>query len=80
MTVALKDVYLEDPNKDTVATVGYLEASFKKFEFVKGLEFSKVRLDDVVFNLDIGDGKLNLNFIIDYFKRKERQSTLCNKS
>lgn len=68
LTVALKDVYLEDPNKDTVATVGYLEASFKKFEFVKGLEFSKVRLDDVVFNLDIGDGKLNLNFIIDYFK------------
>lgn len=68
LTVGLKDVYLEDPNKDTVATISYLEASFKKFEFVKGLEFSKVRLDDVNFNLNIGEGKLNLSFIIDYFK------------
>ncbi len=68
LTVVLKDVYLEAPNKDTVATVSYLEASFKKLEFVKGLEFSSVRLDDVNFNLDIGDGKLNLSFIIDYFK------------
>ena len=68
LTVALKDVYLEDPNKDTVATLGYLEASFKKFEFVKGLEFSNVSLNDVNFNLDVGDGNLNLSFIIDYFK------------
>ena len=68
LTVGLKDVYLENPNKDTVATVGYLEASLKKLEFVKGLEFSSVRLDDVNFNLTIENSKLNLNFIIDYFK------------
>lgn len=68
LTVGLKDVYLENPNKDTVATIGYLEASLKKLEFVKGLEFSSVRLDDVNFNLTIENSKLNLNFIIDYFK------------
>ena len=68
LTVGLKDVYLENPQKDTVATVGYLQASLKNTEFVKGLEFSNVRLDDVNFNLDITNGKLNLNFIIDYFK------------
>ena len=68
LTVGLKDVYLENPQKDTIATVGYLEASLKNFEFIKGLEFSYVRLDDVNYDLTIENHKLNLSFIIDYFK------------
>ncbi len=68
LTVGLKDVYLENPQRDTIATVEYLEASLKNFEFIKGLEFSNVRLDNVNFNLAIENHKLNLSFIIDYFK------------
>lgn len=68
LTVGLKDVYLKNPQKDTIATVGYLEASLKNFEFIKGLEFSYVRLDDVNYDLTIENHKLNLSFIIDYFK------------
>ena len=68
LTVGLKDVYLENPQKDTVATIEYLEASLKNFEFTKGLEFSNVRLDNVNFTLAIENHKLNLSFIIDYFK------------
>ena len=68
LTVGLKDVYLENPQKDTVATVEYLEASLKNFEFTKGLEFSNVKLNNVNFTLAIENHKLNLSFIIDYFK------------
>ncbi len=68
LTVALKDVYLENPQRDTIATIEYLEASLKNFEFIKGLEFSNVRLDNVNFTLAIENHKLNLSFIIDYFK------------
>ncbi|MBO7224563.1 MAG: hypothetical protein J6V35_01470 [Bacteroidales bacterium] len=68
LTVGLKDVYLESPQKDTIATIGYLEASLKNFEFIKGLEFSNVRLDNANYTLAIENNKLNLSFIIDYFK------------
>ena len=80
LTVGLKDVYLENPQKDTIATVGYLEASLKNFEFIKGLEFSYVRLDDVNYDLTIENHKLNLSFIIDYFKSRNVKMILSSDS
>lgn len=68
LSVALKDVYLEDRQGDVIADVGYLSASLRSFTLPNAFHLSTVRLEDVTYVLATKNGRMNLAFILDYFK------------
>lgn len=66
----LEDLYLEDLKGDTLAYLSDLHLGLKKLSLDNNqLYFSKVRIDGLKFHLRKyeDDGKLNLQFLIDYF-------------
>ena len=76
--VAVKDVYLEDQQGDTLAFVGELYAHFSPLALRDGeIRFSHVRLSDVVADVHrLPDSTWNYQFLVDAFKtdkQKERQ-------
>ncbi len=71
--VILDNVLLVDPEGDTVFRGETLRVGFKRFPFRNhGLELDHVYLRNAYYHLVTGGGKkINLQFIIDYFKPKE---------
>ena len=71
--VILDDILLVDPEGDTVFRGETLRVGFRRFPFRNhGLELDHVYLRDAYYHLVTGgEKKINLQFIIDYFKPKE---------
>ena len=68
ITVSLKDVYLEDPEGNLVADADYISATLASLELPGRVVVSNVYLKDVKYVFAQKNGKINLAFIIDYFK------------
>lgn len=68
ITVSLKDVYLEDPEGNLVADADYISATLASLELPARVVVSNVYLKDVKYVFAQKNGKINLAFIIDYFK------------
>lgn len=73
ITVGLKDIYVEDLQKDTLVSISYLEGNLSKIDSFKHIIIKNVKLEDVVFNMDLTEKGLNFSFIIDSFKSKEKK-------
>ncbi len=73
--LAIKDVYIEDRQKDTLLYVGELYAHFRPLPLRHGkICFSHVRLTDVVSNIyRLPDSTWNHTFITQRFKRQKKQ-------
>lgn len=67
-TVSLKDVYLEDREGNVIVDADYISVSLRSFSPPKKLVVSNVNLQDVTYVFAKKNGKLNLAFILDYFK------------
>ncbi len=67
-TVSLKDVYLETPEGDTIGDIAYLRASLRSFSPPSTVRVSSVTLRDAKYVVATENHKINLAFIIDYFK------------
>lgn len=68
LTVALKDVYLEDRKGNVIADADYISASLRSLSLPNEFVLSDVHLKNVDYVVAIEDSKINLAFIIDYFK------------
>lgn len=68
LTVSLKDIYLEDRDGDVIIDADYISVSLRYFSLPKKLVLSNVSLQDVTYVFAKKDDKLNLAFILDYFK------------
>ncbi len=68
LTVSLKDVYLETPEGKLVGDIGFVRASLRSFTLPSRFGVSSVELRDATYVVATQNGKINLAFIIDYFK------------
>lgn len=78
--IAIKDVYLEDQQGDTLGYIGELNVHFAPLALRKGeIQFSHVRLRDVVANIyqveSEGKKEWNYQFLIDAFKSEQRKKS-----
>ncbi len=73
ITAGIKDIYVEDLQKDTLCYISYVEANLKKIESPKHIIIGNADLKNVVFNMDITEKGANFRFIIDYFKGKPKE-------
>ncbi len=68
LTVSLKDVYLEDRDGNIIVDADYISVSLRSFSAPKKVVLSNVSLKDVTYVFAKRNNKINLAFIIDYFK------------
>lgn len=78
--IAIKDVYLEDRQGDTLGYIGELNVHFAPLALRKGeIQFSHVRLQDVVANIYQVESEekkeWNYQFLIDAFKSEQRKKS-----
>ncbi|MDY6393371.1 MAG: hypothetical protein SPL98_03475, partial [Bacteroidales bacterium] len=73
ITAGIKDIYVEDLQKDTLCYVSYVEANLKSIETFKHIIIRNAKLENVVFNMDITEKGTNFQFIIDYFKGEKKE-------
>lgn len=78
--IAIKDVYLEDQQSDTLGYIGELNGHFAPLALRKGeIRFSHVRLRDVVANIyqveSEGSKVWNYQFLVDAFKSKNKKKS-----
>lgn len=67
--VKLRGVGLVSPTDDTIFIGDYVYCDFKRFPIDGGgLELSRVRISDAYYHLGFREGKINLRYIVDYFK------------
>ena len=76
--IAIKDVYLEDQQGDTLGYIGELNGHFAPLALRKGeIQFSHVRLRDVVANIyqveSEGEKVWNYQFLIDAFTSEQKK-------
>ena len=76
--IAIKDVYLEDQQGDTLGYIGELNGHFAPLALRKGeIQFSHVRLRDVVANIyqveSEGEKEWNYQFLIDAFTSEQKK-------
>lgn len=78
INAGVKDIYVEDLNKDTLLYASYVEANLFSIPKGKHIVVRNVELDNAVCHLVIEKGKFNFQFIIDYFasdKPKEKKKS-----
>ena len=78
--IAIKDVYLEDQQGDTLGYIGELNGHFAPLALRKGeIRFSHVRLRDAVANIyqveSEGEKVWNYQFLIDAFKSEQKKKS-----
>ena len=76
INAGIKDIYVEDLNKDTLLYAGYLEANLSEIPTGPHVKVKNVLLENAVCRLIEKDKKFNFQFIIDYFssdKPKEKK-------
>lgn len=73
ITAGIKDIYVEDLQKDTLCYVSYVEANLKNIESAKHIVIRNAKLQNVVFNMDLTKKGTNFQFIIDYFKGEKKE-------
>jgi len=77
INAGIKDIYVEDLNKDTLLSASYIEANLMNIPKNKHIIIKNVVLNDVVCYLNKKNSKFNFQFIIDYFsspKKKEKKT------
>lgn len=73
ITVGIKDIYVEDLQKDTLASISYLEANLSKIKSLKHIVVKNVEMDDITCHLNNTPKGMNFKFIIDYFKSDKKK-------
>ena len=75
--IAIKDIYLEDQQKDTLTYIGELYAHFSPLALRRNeIRFSHVRLENVVANIHrLPDSTWNYQFIVDALKSEEKKES-----
>ena len=70
----LKDVYVEDLNKDTLVYASYIEANLYKINSFKHIIIRNANVEDLTCYMDMTKDGFNFQFILDYFKStKEKE-------
>lgn len=73
ITVGIKDIYVEDLQKDTLASISYLEANLSKIKNLKHIVVKNVAMEDLTCHLNNSQSGMNFKFIIDYFKSDKKK-------
>ena len=73
INAGIKDIYVEDLNKDTLLSAAYIEANLMNIPKGKHIVVRNAELEDVVCYLHKKDSKFNFQFIIDYFSSSEKK-------
>ncbi len=79
--IVLEELYVEDADRDTLASINELAAGIRYFDINKNqLNLTDVELRDVTFKLKIdSDGQMNLMRIINRFSSSQRDTTPSTK-
>lgn len=67
INAGIKDIYVEDLQKDTLLKADYIEVKIHSIKSFKNIVLDKVELKDATCHLIKNKGKFNFQFIIDYF-------------
>lgn len=74
-SLALKGVFVEDQNEDTLLNLGDLTVNFKLNKLLsKQIQFDKISLSDGKANLQIGQDSSNFDFILNAFSQEQETS------
>lgn len=73
--LALRDIYIEDQQRDTLVYIGEVYAHFSPSALHRGeIQFSHVRLSDVVAHVyRLPDSTWNYSFLTDLFRQQEKE-------
>lgn len=73
INAGIKDIYVEDLNKDTLLYASYIEANLYEIPSGKHIVVRNAEVNDLVCHLTRKNGDFNFQFIIDYFASSEKK-------
>ncbi|MBR1627202.1 MAG: translocation/assembly module TamB [Bacteroidales bacterium] len=79
INAGIKDIYVEDLNKDTLLYASYVEANLGSIPSGNHVVVSNVKLDGAVCHLSSKNKQFNFQFIIDYFASSEKKEKKPSK-
>ncbi len=73
ITVGIKDLYIEDLQKDTLVFASRVEVNLSKIKSSRHIVIKNVKIEDLTYHLTKQEEEINIKFIIDYFKSDKKK-------